>query len=152
MLNLFFLNKESLLSLYNVYIQRYINYANLGWASTLRTNLKKIHSYQKHSIRIIFCKDKFSHTKELFVQNKVFNAYQLNISNNLIFMHKVRTSSISTKFQKPVHPYPTNFSKLIYIKQAPQLNRSKYSISERSSTLEWVFNRQWQGNRKFIAF
>ena len=130
MLNLFFLNKESLLSLYNVYIQRYINYANLGWASTLRTNLKKIHSYQKHSIRIIFCKDKFSHTKELFVQNKVFNAYQLNISNNLIFMHKVRNGTA------PVHPYPTNFSKLIYIKQAPQLNRSKYSISERSSTLE----------------
>ena len=51
--------------------------------NTIRTNLKKIHNQQKHAIRIIFRKDKFSHTKELFVQNKVFNVYQLNILNNL---------------------------------------------------------------------
>ena len=31
----------------------------------MRTNLKKIHSQQKHAIRIIFHEDKFSHTKEL---------------------------------------------------------------------------------------
>ena len=29
----------------------------------MRTNLKKIHSQQKHAIRIIFHEDKFSHTK-----------------------------------------------------------------------------------------
>ena len=34
--------------------------------------LKKI-----NAIRIIFHKDKFSHTKVLFVQNKVFNVYQM---------------------------------------------------------------------------
>ena len=37
---------------------------------------KKIHNRQKHAISIIFGKDKFSHIKELFVQNKAFNAYQ----------------------------------------------------------------------------
>ena len=58
------------MSLYYAYIQTYINYANSIWASTIRTNIKKIHSEQKHAIRIIFRKDKFSHTKELFVQNK----------------------------------------------------------------------------------
>ena len=40
------------------------------------------HSQQKHVIRIIFHKDTFSHTKKRFVQNKVFNVYQLNILNN----------------------------------------------------------------------
>ena len=47
---------------------------------------------------IVFHKDKFSHTKELFVQKKVFNVYQLNILNNLIFMHKVRTETVPAVF------------------------------------------------------
>ena len=70
-----YLSKESLLSSYYAYIHTYINYANLAWVSTIRTNLKKIHIQQKHAIRLIFCEDKFSHTKELFVQNKFFNVY-----------------------------------------------------------------------------
>ena len=121
------------MSLYYAYIHTYVNYANLAWASTIRTNLKKIHSQQKHAIRIIFRKDKFSHTKENFVQNIVFNVYQLNILNNLIFMHKIKTETAPAvflpKFQKPAHPYPTNFSKLNYIKRTSQLSRSKYRIS-----------------------
>ena len=38
------LDKDSLLSLYFSYIYSYINYANLAWASTHKTNLKKVHS------------------------------------------------------------------------------------------------------------
>ena len=125
------LSKESLLSLYYPYIQTYIFYVN-----TIRTKLKKIHSQQKHAICIIFRKDKFSHTKELFVQNKVFNVYQLNILNNLIFMHKVRNETPpAVLFQKPPHPYPNNFSKVNYIKPMSQLSRSKYRISVRGSAL-----------------
>ena len=104
-----------------------------------KNRLKKTHSQQKHTIRSIFPKDKFSRTKELFVQNKVFNVYQLNILNNLIFMHKVRNETAPAvflpKFQKPAHPYPTNFSKLNYIKPTSQLSRSKYRISVRGPAL-----------------
>ena len=104
-----------------------------------KNRLKEIHSQQKHTIRSIFPKDKFSRTKELFVQNKVFNVYQLNILNNLIFMHKVRNETAPAvflpKFQKPAHPYPTNFSKLNQIKPKSQLSRSKYRISVRSPAL-----------------
>ena len=59
----YYLSRQSLLSLYYVYIHTYINYANLALTSTIRTNLKKIHNQQKYAIRIIFHKDKFSHTK-----------------------------------------------------------------------------------------
>ena len=45
---------QSLLSLHYAYIHTYIDYADLVWASRIRTNLKKIHSQQKHAIRIIF--------------------------------------------------------------------------------------------------
>ena len=74
---------------------------------------KKIHNRQKHAISIIFGKDKFSHIKELFVQRKVFNAYQLNTLNNLFFMYKVKTETVPAvfvpKFEKSAHPYPINF-------------------------------------------
>ena len=124
-----YLSKESLLSLYYAFIHTYINYANL----------KKIHNHQKHVIGIIFCKDKFSHTKELFVQNKVFNVYQLNTLNNLIFVHKIKTETAPAisfpKFQKPPHSYPNNLSKLNYLKQTSQLSRSNYRISVRGPAL-----------------
>ena len=100
-----------------------------------KNKLKENPQSAKHVIRIIFCKGKFSHTKELLVQNKVFNVYQLNTLNNLIFMHKVRTETASAvflpKIQKPAHPYPTNFWRLNYIKPMSQLSRSKYRISVR---------------------
>ena len=35
-----YLSEQSLLSLYYAYIHTYVNYANLAWASTIRTNLK----------------------------------------------------------------------------------------------------------------
>ena len=65
---------------------------------------------------------RLSYTKELIVQKKVFNIYQLNILKNFIFMHKVKTETappaflISTKLKKRAHPHSTNFSKLNYIK------------------------------------
>ena len=69
-----YLSKESLLSLFYAYINTNVDYVNL------------------------FRQDKFSLTKELFVQNKVFNVYQLNILNNLIFMLKVKTETAPAVF------------------------------------------------------
>ena len=58
-------------------------------------------------------------------------------------MHKVRNGTATAvflpKFQKPAHPYPTNFSKLNYIKPMPQLSRAKYRISVRGPTLSNEF-------------
>ena len=54
-------------------------------------------------------------------------------------MHKVKTKTAPAvflpKFQKPAHPYPTNFLKLNYIKPTSQLSRSKYRISVRGPAL-----------------
>ena len=61
-----FLDKESLLALYYSCIHSYLNYANLSWGSTYRTNLNKIRSQQKHAIRIVDNKTKFEHAKKTF--------------------------------------------------------------------------------------
>ena len=42
-----FLDKTSLLTLYYSYINTYLNYANLSWGSTNRTNLKKLQKSTK---------------------------------------------------------------------------------------------------------
>ena len=45
-----FLGTYSLLTRYYSYIRTYLNYANLSWTSTNRTNLKKSLRQQKHAI------------------------------------------------------------------------------------------------------
>ena len=52
-----FLGKHSLLKLYCSYIHTYLNYANLSWGSTNRTNLKKLLIQQKHSIELLIIKN-----------------------------------------------------------------------------------------------
>ena len=58
--------------------------------STNRTYLKKLQSQQKHTIRLIFHKSKFAHTRELFKENSTLNIDPLNILNNLLFLRRVK--------------------------------------------------------------
>ena len=45
-----YLDKKSLIVLYFSYVHTYLNYANLAWGSTNRTNSKKLGSQQKHAV------------------------------------------------------------------------------------------------------
>ena len=93
-----YIDKHSLLSLYHSYIHSYINYGNITWGSTARSNLKKIYSQQKHAIRIVYSKDRLTHTRELFKECKVLNVYQVNIWKNLVFMHQINSNTVPTIF------------------------------------------------------
>ena len=61
-----FFNEDSLKTEYFLYIHSYLNYANIAWASTYATKLKRVYLKQKHSVRIVFNKDKLTHSKPLF--------------------------------------------------------------------------------------
>ena len=134
-----YLDKKSLLTLYYPYVHTYVNYANIAWGSTNRTNLKKINSQQKHAIRIVYNKDRFSHTRKLFRENKILNVYQLNILNNLMFMQRIKLQTAPiiflSKFQKPSHNYPTTYSINNYVVPSSKLIKCKYRISIRGPTL-----------------
>ena len=99
-----FLGKHSLLTLHYSYNHTYLNYANLSWASTNRTNLKKLLSQQKHVIRIVKIKTRFDRTKELFNSQKILSLYKLNILNAAIFMYKVYNETASATFFELFHP------------------------------------------------
>ena len=94
------------LVLYYSFIHTYINYGNIAWGSTNRTNFKKINSLQKHAIPIIHCKDRFAHARELFRESKILNVFQFNILNNLVFMHKIKSQTAQKNISKQV-PYTT---------------------------------------------
>ena len=93
-----YLDKSALLWLYYAYIQSYLNYANTVGSSTNRKYLKKLQSQQKQAIRIKFHENKFAHLREHFKENNILNIYQLNIFNNLIFLHRVKNEKAPNVF------------------------------------------------------
>ena len=70
-----FLDKDSLLPLCFSYIHSCINYANLACMITP----KKIHSQQKHALRIVYDKNRYYHTKELLRSRSLLNVYKMNL-------------------------------------------------------------------------
>ena len=109
-----FFNEDSLKIVYFLYTRSYLNYANIAWTSAYATKLKRVCLKQKHAIRIVFNKDKLTHSKPLFEHLNVLNVYQINIYQHLNFMHKFINNQIPSIFidliKRPDHKYPTNFS------------------------------------------
>ena len=130
------LNKKFLRALYYSYVHTYIN---IAWGSTHFTNLRKLHRKQKHAIRIRRNNAKFEHTSHLFRKNEILHVYQLNILNNIMFMHKISTKTdppvFHSHFQSPSHSYPTNFSESNYSLPARNVRESKFRISIRGPLL-----------------
>ena len=66
-----FLEGNALLALYYSYIQTYINYANIAWGSTCRTNLKKL-TANKNMQYVLFLVKANLRTKGKFLRRKKF--------------------------------------------------------------------------------
>ena len=134
-----YLNKNSLLALYYLYIHTYLNYGNIVWGSSNKTNLAKLLIQQKHAIRIINNKGRFEHTSELFKAQKILNIFKLNIFNVSIFMHKINTKTapytFTQHFQRIVHKYPTKYSNSNYKKPKVKLAKTKFRISIRGPSI-----------------
>ena len=128
-----------MLWLYYSYIHFYLNYANTPWYNTNRTYLKNLQSQQKHAFRIIFYENKFAHTWEHFKGNNILNIYQLNILSNLLFLHQVKNwkppNVLLSKFLRPLHHYPTSFSRNNYILPSFKLRKNKYRTATRAPKL-----------------
>ena len=84
----YFLNEHSLKTIYFSYIHSYLNYANIAWASTYVTKLKKKNLLQKRAVRFVFNEDRLSHSRPLLRKINALNVYQINLYQHLNFMHK----------------------------------------------------------------
>ena len=134
-----FLDKNSLLTLYHSYIHTYLNYANLSWGSTNRTNLKELLCHQKYAVRIINNRKRLDHTNELFKSQKILNFYKLNISSVAVSMYPIRNKTAPLTFsgssEKISCGYPTNFSQFNYKTPKAALSKSKFRISFRGLSI-----------------
>ena len=80
--------------LYFSFIHSHLNYANIPWASTIKSDLISLYCYQKHAIRIIYDKDRFAQTKFLFKHAKALTVHEINLFKilSLIFKTEQRHS------------------------------------------------------------
>ena len=97
------------------FIHSYINYANIAWASTNKTNPEKLFGKQRQAARIIFNQDSFTHAHPLLKTLNALNIYQINLLQVLLFMHKIKTNSSPRiflhQFQTINHKYATRYSR-----------------------------------------
>ena len=63
--------------LYFLFVQNYLNYANLVWCSTHKTKLSTLYLQQKHTIRLLSLKDHLRHSRPL-KEISALNVYELN--------------------------------------------------------------------------
>ena len=84
------LSKRTMKQLYFSFIHSYLNYANIAWASTNKSNFISLYRHQKHAVRIIYNKDHFLHTKPLFIHAKILTVYKINLLQILSLMFKCK--------------------------------------------------------------
>ena len=70
-----FLRKQ----LYFSFINCYLNYANILWASTNKSKLQALYHHQKHTARMINFKDKFTSATPLLEQINAMTVYEMKI-------------------------------------------------------------------------
>ena len=102
------------LLIYFSFIQVYISYANIAWASTFKTKLQGILKKQKHAARINFHANRLDHARPLLKEMKALTVYQINLIQTLKLMHKNKYGKnpriFLPKFREVDRQYPTRFS------------------------------------------
>ena len=114
------LTKPLLKQLYYSFVHSYLNYGNIAWGSTCKTKLVSLYRSQKHAIRVINFKNRFTHTKPLFDEMKILNIYEINVFQVLCFMFKCKM-----KISPPI------FHKIFQLKQT-----NKYTLRSTGTVLE----------------
>ena len=84
------LSKQCLNQLYFSFIHSYVNYANIAWASTSKSKFERLYRCQKHAVRVIYHKDRYTHASALLNYVKALNVFKLNIFNILCFIYKCK--------------------------------------------------------------
>ena len=84
------LSKQCLKRLYFSFIHSYVNYANIAWASTSKSKRERLYRCQKHTARVIYRKDWYTHASSVLNDMKALNVIKLNIFSILCFMYKCK--------------------------------------------------------------
>ena len=113
------LSKFLLKQLYFSFINCYLNYVNIAWASANISKLQALYRHQKHATRVINFKDKFTSAKPLLKQINVMTVHEMNIFQTLYFMYLCKNGSTPSIFKhiytlKPINKYKTRSKNILF--------------------------------------
>ena len=145
------INSKCLRSIYFSVIHSYINFANIAWASTNKTKLKKLFGKQKQAASIIFNQDRFTHAHPLLKTLNAVNVYQINLLQVLLFMSKIKTKSFPRiflhQFQTMNQKYATRYSRNNFKEPKGETNYAKYCIHARNPVIWTSILNETEKNR-----
>ena len=134
----------------------YINYPKITWASTSKTNLKKLFRKKKQAARIIFNQHRFTHARPLLKTINALNVYSINLLQVLLFMHKIKTNSSPRiflhQFQTINHKYATRYSRNNFKEPKRETNYVKYCIHARGPVIWNSFLNQTEKKHTIAVF
>ena len=130
-----FLRKQ----LYFSFINYYLNYKNIAWASTNKSKLQALYRHQKYATRVINFKDKFTSAKALLEQINAMTVHEMNIFQTLCFMYVCKNGNTPSIFKhintlNPINKYTTR-SRNILFKPLCKKNFTKFKRSYRGPHL-----------------
>ena len=135
----YFLNKQSLILLYNSLVLPYINYCCLVWGFTFQTYIRKIEILQKRIIRIIDDKHRLAHADPIF-----------RSLNMLKVMDIAKQQLISVMHRKIIGTLPSELNYLFSLANTQSITRHKSHFNEtfsrklyRTRVASWTGPRLW---------
>ena len=113
------MNKSPQKQLRFSFINCYLNYANIAWASEKKSKLQALYRHQKHAVRIINLKEKFASEKPLPEQINAMAGYEINILQTLCFMYLCKNGNTSLSFKhiyalKPINVYTRRSKNILF--------------------------------------
>ena len=125
--------------LYFSFLNFYLDYANIAWASTNKIKVQALYHHQKHAARTINFKGKFTSANPLLEQINAKTVYKMNIFQTLCFMYLCKNGNTPSIFKhiyklKPFNKYTTK-SKNILFKPLCKKNFAKFKLSYRGPDL-----------------
>ena len=95
----FYLSTPSLRMLYNAMILPYLNYCNLVWGSTYKTNLQRIVVLQKRVIRIVNKSYYNAHSEPIFKKLNLLKFQDIHFMHLGQFMFSFKNAILPRKFE-----------------------------------------------------
>ena len=135
----YFLNKQSLLLLYNTLVLPYINYRCFIWGFTYQNYMSKIELLQKRVVRIIDNQHRLAHSNPIF---KLFNIIKVRDVPKL--------QLISIMHRKMIGSLPKELDDMFLLTNNSSITRSRPHFKEafsrkhyRTRVASWMGSRFW---------
>ena len=94
----FFLSTLSLRTLYNSMILPYLNYCNIAWGGTYKSNLQRIVILQKRALRIVNNSTHDANTGPIFKKLKLLKLHDIHSFQLGFFMFSFKNGTLPSKF------------------------------------------------------